>query len=80
MSNPAESTRCHIFVRDGKIQFLNDCTHELAGKTVPMEPLWGAAMIDVLAPATLPGERRLEWRRLVRLHSTARRMILRWRV
>jgi len=28
---------CHSFVRDGKIEFLNDCTHELAGKTVPME-------------------------------------------
>lgn len=30
---------CHSFVRDGQIQFLNDCTHELAGKTVPMEAL-----------------------------------------
>lgn len=29
---------CHSFVRDGQIQFLGDCTHELAGKTVPMEP------------------------------------------
>lgn len=28
--------RCHSFVRDGKIQFLNDCTHELAGKTVDL--------------------------------------------
>lgn len=27
-------TRCHSFVRDGKIQFLSDCTHLLAGKTV----------------------------------------------
>ena len=25
---------CHSFVKDGKIQYLNDCTHELAGKTV----------------------------------------------
>lgn len=32
-----KSHRCHSFVRDGKIQFLNDCTHELAGKTVEME-------------------------------------------
>lgn len=31
--------RCHSFVRDGKIQFLNDCTHELAGKTVDL-PEW----------------------------------------
>lgn len=28
---------CHSFVRDGQIEFLNDCTHELAGKTVPLE-------------------------------------------
>lgn len=29
--------QCHLFVRDGMIQFLDDCTHELNGKTVPME-------------------------------------------
>ncbi len=28
---------CHSFVKDGKIQFLNDCTHKLAGKTVELE-------------------------------------------
>ena len=27
---------CHSFVRAGKIEYLNDCTHELAGKTVPL--------------------------------------------
>ena len=26
--------RCHSFVRDGNIEFLDDCTHHLAGKTV----------------------------------------------
>lgn len=25
---------CHSFIRGGQIQFLNDCTHELAGQTV----------------------------------------------
>jgi hypothetical protein len=25
---------CHSFVTDGKIQYLGDCTHELAGQTV----------------------------------------------
>lgn len=30
---------CHSFVRDGQIQFLGDCTHKLAGKTVPLSPL-----------------------------------------
>lgn len=27
---------CHSFIREGNIEFLSDCTHELAGKTVPM--------------------------------------------
>lgn len=25
---------CHSYVRDGRIEYLPDCTHELAGKTV----------------------------------------------
>jgi hypothetical protein len=25
---------CHTFITDGQIQFLNDCTHSLAGQTV----------------------------------------------
>lgn len=29
---------CHSFVRQGQIQFLNDCTHALAGQTVPLKP------------------------------------------
>lgn len=27
---------CHSFVTNGKIQYLGDCTHELAGQTVNM--------------------------------------------
>jgi hypothetical protein len=27
---------CHSFVRDGMIQFLSDCSHKLAGQTVPL--------------------------------------------
>lgn len=27
---------CHSFIKDGKIQFLNDCFHHLAGKTVDL--------------------------------------------
>lgn len=30
---------CHSFVVDGKIQFLGDCTHALAGQTVEL-PEW----------------------------------------
>ncbi|MRG87016.1 DUF6527 family protein [Salinibacillus xinjiangensis] len=27
---------CHSFIRNGEIQYLNDCTHKLAGKTVDL--------------------------------------------
>lgn len=27
---------CHVFITEGRIQFLGDCTHGLAGKTVEM--------------------------------------------
>lgn len=27
---------CHSYITEGQIQFLDDCTHELAGQTVPM--------------------------------------------
>lgn len=30
---------CHSFIKDGMIQFLGDCTHELAGQTVPLKDL-----------------------------------------
>jgi len=30
---------CHSFVKKGAMQFLGDCTHELAGQTVPI-PAW----------------------------------------
>jgi hypothetical protein len=28
--------RCHLFVRAGQAEFLADCTHELAGRTVSL--------------------------------------------
>lgn len=30
---------CHSFVREGRIEFLSDCTHELAGQTVEIPDL-----------------------------------------
>lgn len=30
--------RCHSFIRNGQWEYLVDCSHELAGKTVPLEP------------------------------------------
>lgn len=35
----AKTNVCHSFIRDGRIQFLNDCTHALAGHTVDI-PAW----------------------------------------
>ena len=31
-----EGFRCHSFIKDGMIQFLDDCTHKLAGQTVEL--------------------------------------------
>lgn len=31
-----QTPRCHSFVRDGRIQFLSDSTHTLAGQTVDL--------------------------------------------
>lgn len=31
-----KDTICHSFIRDGKIQYLSDCTHQLAGQTVEL--------------------------------------------
>lgn len=35
---PIRETLCHLFVRDGMIEYCGDSPHALAGKTVPMEP------------------------------------------
>lgn len=33
--------RCHSFIRAGRIEFLGDCGHALAGKTVDLPPWRG---------------------------------------
>ncbi|WP_281686707.1 DUF6527 family protein [Pseudomonas citronellolis] len=38
-SGEREQVVCHSFVTDGRIQFLSDCTHELAGQTVDLPNL-----------------------------------------
>ncbi len=40
--NISETPQCHSFVTDGCIQFLGDCTHSLAGRTVEL-PDWEEA-------------------------------------
>jgi hypothetical protein len=32
-----ENFICHSFVTDGKIQYLNDCTHEYVGQTLELD-------------------------------------------
>jgi len=29
--------RCHLFIENGKLRFLEDCFHHLAGQTIDME-------------------------------------------
>jgi hypothetical protein len=43
----SQDKRCHTFVTDGRIQFLSDCTHPLAGQTVNM--------VDVPSPRVIEG-------------------------
>lgn len=42
---PEGEKRCHSFIREGKIQYLSDCTHEMAGKTVDI-PEFPNELID----------------------------------
>ena len=28
---------CHLYVKNGNIEYLNDCFHEFKGQTIPME-------------------------------------------
>ena len=42
---PRVATVCHSFVTDGKMQFLADCTHALAGQTVAISP-WPSTYHD----------------------------------
>lgn len=37
-------SRCHSFVADGRIQFLSDCHHALAGQTVDL-PDWDEGVL-----------------------------------
>ncbi len=38
-TTPAAPRICHYFIRAGRIEFCGDCTHEFAGKIVPLVPL-----------------------------------------
>lgn len=33
------AVRCHSYIRDGRIEYLSDCTHDLRGQTVDL-PDW----------------------------------------
>lgn len=43
LCNAGSDQVCHSFVTDGRIQFLSDCFHELAGQTVEI-PDWEAGV------------------------------------
>ena len=33
----ADNQTCHLFIKNGKLEFLSDCTHEFAGQIIDME-------------------------------------------
>lgn len=37
--NMGTGQQCHLFLRGGKISYLDDCRHDLAGRTVELEDL-----------------------------------------
>lgn len=39
MDKDRPERRCHLFLKDGKLQYLSDCHHALAGKTVDLPDL-----------------------------------------
>jgi hypothetical protein len=41
---------CHSFITNGCIQFLGDCTHSLAGSTLPLPDLTGEESISPKVP------------------------------
>jgi hypothetical protein len=49
-------TVCHSFVRAGQWEFLSDCTHTLAGQTVPMVPLPDWLTDEYVGPPEPEGE------------------------
>jgi hypothetical protein len=47
---------CHSFVRDGRIEFLGDCTHKLAGQTVELPEAIDYAATPAVASPPIGGE------------------------
>lgn len=47
--------RCHSFIREGRIEFLSDCHHKLAGRTVDL-PEWedGISVVDMIYRLRFP--------------------------
>jgi hypothetical protein len=45
----SEDRVCHSFVTNGRIEFLGDCTHKLAGQTVDLPP-WDEPWGDASSP------------------------------
>lgn len=43
----ADVTICHSFVRDGRIEFLSDCEHEMKNRTVELPEIAGVNAFDL---------------------------------
>jgi len=45
-SRRGEIIHCHHYVKEGKIEFLNDCHHDLRGQTLDLEDIDGSVRIE----------------------------------
>ncbi len=52
---PITTPRCHVFITDGVIDYLSDCTHALAGQKVPMVNWRGYSRSDYRPDTTRDG-------------------------
>lgn len=48
------SVICHSFITNGQIQFLTDCTHEFAGKTINLPELEDTEPATLVDPEIFP--------------------------
>lgn len=49
MEHGGKMPRCHFFLRDGRLQFLGDSKHSLAGQTVALPPWRGMENNETVA-------------------------------
>lgn len=44
--HPGQTAQCHVFIKDGQIEYLDDCTHRLAGQKIDMVDMPARGFIE----------------------------------